>query len=80
MPTNHALAEPVHTPSLLATAFGQMVIGILSGGAFYLLRPLERIGMAGGWQPSLYGMHLVLTYSLVAYSKAVLQAIVTHMS
>ena len=80
MPTIHALAEPVHTPSPLATAFGQMVISILFGGAFYLLRPLERIGRAGGWQPSLHVMHLVLTYSLVAYSKAVLQAAVTHMS
>lgn len=44
MPTIHALAEPVHAPSPLASAFGQMVMINVFGGAIYLLRPVERIG------------------------------------
>ncbi|KAJ5654986.1 hypothetical protein N7490_001989 [Penicillium lividum] len=79
-PTIHALAEPVTGASPLAIAFGRMVIiGALSF-AFHLLQPLERIGLARIWQLSFHGMHMMLTYSLVAYSKAVMQAAVARMS
>ncbi|KAJ5651615.1 uncharacterized protein N7484_005338 [Penicillium longicatenatum] len=78
-PTIHALAEPVTGASPLAIAFGRMVIiGSLSF-AFYFLQPLERIGLARIWQLSFHGMHMMLTFSLVAYSKAVMQAAVARM-
>lgn len=79
-PSIHALAEPLHAPSPLATAFGRLVLLNLCGYALYALRPLERIGMVQFWQPSLHGMYLILTYSLVEYSKAVLQVAIPYMS
>ncbi len=78
VPSIHALAEPLHAPSPLATAFGRLVLLNLCGCALYALRPLERIGMVQFWQPSLHGMYLVLTYSLVEYSKAVLQVAISR--
>ncbi|CAG8082057.1 unnamed protein product [Penicillium salamii] len=80
VPTIHALAEPLHAPSPLATAFGRLVLINLFGCALYALRPLERIGIARSWQPSLHSMYLVLTYSLVEYSKAVVQVAIPYMS
>ena len=80
VPSIHALAEPLHAPSPLATAFGRLVLLNLCGCALYALRPLERIGMVQFWQPSLHGMYLILTYSLVEYSKAVLQVAIPYMS
>ncbi|OQE71582.1 hypothetical protein PENNAL_c0103G03513 [Penicillium nalgiovense] len=80
VPTIHALAEPLHAPSPLATAFGRLVLTNLFGCALYALRPLERIGMVQFWQPSLHGMYLVLTYSLVEYSKTVAQVAIPYMS
>ncbi|CAG8199045.1 unnamed protein product [Penicillium nalgiovense] len=71
---------PLHAPSPLAAAFGRLVLINLFGCALYALRPLERIGMAQSWKPSLHGMYLVLTYSLVAYSKAVMQVAIPYMS
>ncbi|CAG8638533.1 unnamed protein product [Penicillium salamii] len=73
-------AEPLHAPSPLAAAFGRLVLINLFGCAIYALRPLERIGIARSWQPSLHGMYLVLTYSLVEYSKAVVQVAIPYMS
>ncbi|CAG8069312.1 unnamed protein product [Penicillium salamii] len=80
VPTIHALAEPLHAPSPLAAAFGPLVLINLFGRALYVLRPLERIGTVRSWQPSLHGMHLVLTYGLVEYSKAVMQVAIPYMS
>ncbi|KAI3091723.1 hypothetical protein CBS147333_10295 [Penicillium roqueforti] len=80
VPTIHALAEPLHAPSPLAAAFGRLVLINLFGCSLYTLRPLERIGMVQTWQPSLHGMYLVLTYSLVEYSKAVMQVAIPYMS
>ncbi|CAG8276044.1 unnamed protein product [Penicillium olsonii] len=80
VPTIHALAEPLHTPSPLAAAFGRLVLINLFGCALYAWRPFERIGIVRSWQPSLHGMHLVLTYSLVEYSKAVMQVAIPYMS
>jgi len=80
VPTIHALAEPLHAPSPLAAAFGRLVLINLFGYALYALRPLERIGIVRSWQPSLHGMYLVLTYSLVEYSKAVAQVAIPYMS
>ncbi|CAG8181315.1 unnamed protein product, partial [Penicillium nalgiovense] len=80
VPSIHASAESLHAPSPLATAFGRLVLLSLCGCALYALRPLERIGMVQFWQPSLHGTYLVLTYSLVEYSKAVLQVAIPYMS
>ena len=80
VPTIHALAEPLHAPSPLAAAFGRLVLINLFGCALYALRPLERIGIVRSWPPSLHGMYLVLTYSLVEYSKAVAQVAIPYMS
>ncbi|CAG8056039.1 unnamed protein product [Penicillium salamii] len=80
VPTIHTLAEPLHAPSPLAAAFGRLVLINLFGCALYTLRPLERIGIVRSWQPSLHGMYLVLTYSLVEYSKAVVQVAIPYMS
>ncbi|KAJ5655093.1 hypothetical protein N7490_002096 [Penicillium lividum] len=78
-PIIHALAEPVTGASPLAIAFGRMVvIGSLSF-ALSSVQPLERVGFFRLWKFSLHVMHMMLTYSLVAYSKAVLQAAVTRM-
>ncbi|KAF3006310.1 hypothetical protein E8E15_001842 [Penicillium rubens] len=80
VPTIHALAEPLHAPSPLAAAFGRLVLINLFGCGLYALRPLERIGIVRSWQPSLHGMYLVLTYSLVGYSKVVMQVAIPYMS
>jgi hypothetical protein len=80
VPSIHALAEPLHAPSPLAAAFGRLALINLFDCALYALRPLERIGMAQSWKPSLHGMYLVLTYSLVEYSKAVMQVAIPYMS
>ncbi|KAJ5704811.1 hypothetical protein N7536_000500 [Penicillium majusculum] len=80
VPTIHVLAEPLHAPSPLAAAFGRLVLINLFGCALYALRPLERIGIVRSWQPSLHGMYLVLTYSLVECSKAVMQVAISYMS
>ncbi|CAG8002367.1 unnamed protein product [Penicillium salamii] len=80
LPTIHALAEPFNAPSPLATAFGRLVLLNLCGCALYALRPLERIGIVQFWQSSLHGMYLILTYSLVEYSKVVLQVAIPYMS
>ncbi|CAI7622250.1 unnamed protein product [Penicillium viridicatum] len=80
VPSIHALAEPLHAPSPLATAFGRLVLLNLCGYALYAFHPLERIGMVQFWQPSLHGTYLVLTYGLVEYSKAVFQVAIPYMS
>jgi hypothetical protein len=80
VPTIHALAEPFQDPSPLAAAFGRLVLINFSGCALYALRPLERMGMVQTRQPSLFGMYLVLTYSLVEYSKVVAQVAIPYMS
>jgi hypothetical protein len=81
MPTIHALAKPISTlyQLQLAISFGELMIGGLLGRTLYLLRPLERMGIAQNWHPSLHGMHLTWTYSLVSFSNAVLQAAISHL-
>jgi hypothetical protein len=80
MPTIHALAKPIFTQHQLqlAISFGELMIGGLLGRTLYLLRPLERMGVAQNWHPSLHGMHLIWTYNLVSFSNAVLQTAIHH--
>jgi hypothetical protein len=79
-PIIHGLAEPVTGASPLAIAFGRMVVVGSLSFALYLVQPLERLAFVKVWQLGFHGMHMMLTYSLVAYSKAVLQAAVARMS
>jgi uncharacterized membrane protein HdeD (DUF308 family) len=72
VPTIHALAEPLYAPSLLAAIFGRLLLINLFGCAFYISRPLERLGLVRFWQPSLHGIYLIVIYSLVEYSKVVI--------
>ncbi|CAG8006035.1 unnamed protein product [Penicillium salamii] len=60
--------------SPLAVQFGWSVILNALSVAIYLLRPLEKLCMFGGWRFELYVMHSILTYSIVLYSQAVLCA------
>lgn len=77
VPAIHAFMSTVHTPPPLAVEFGRMVISNVLGAAFFLLQPLERMGLVHDWRPSLYAMQLVLAHSIVTYSRAVLQATLT---
>ncbi|OGE46515.1 hypothetical protein PENARI_c214G05478 [Penicillium arizonense] len=80
VPTIHTLAEPLHDPSPLATAFCRLLFINFFGCVFYVCRPLERIGMTRIGQPTLHGMYLIATYSLVEYSKVVMQVAIPYMS
>lgn len=65
----------IQVPPLLAVHFGRVAIWNSLGAVFYLLRPLERMGVVNGWRPSLYVMHLVLVYSAVTYSRVILHTV-----
>jgi predicted membrane channel-forming protein YqfA (hemolysin III family) len=75
IPSIYALTGTFQSPPALAVHFGRIAIGNSLGAAFYLLRPLERIGVVNGWRPSLYMMHLVLVYNAVTYSRIFLPAV-----
>lgn len=72
VPTIHALTGTYHNASPLAIQFSRLAVSNALGGAFYLAQPLERLGVANGWQPSLYVMNLICVLSCVIYSREVL--------
>lgn len=72
VPAIHSLTENAHNTSALAIEFRHMALRNSLAAGFYLLHPLERTHVLCGWRPSLYVMHLVLAYSLVSYSRVVL--------
>ncbi|KAJ6003809.1 hypothetical protein N7540_012948 [Penicillium herquei] len=72
MPTIHAIARPAPTASVLPTAFVRPLLTNAFGAITLLLRPLERSLGISRWRLSLHGAHILLTYSLVMYAKAVL--------
>jgi predicted membrane channel-forming protein YqfA (hemolysin III family) len=76
IPTIHSFTESPHTAPELAIAFGRIAMMNTIGAVFYLLRPLERTGLVPGWQPSLYMIHFVLTYSAFQYSQAILHSLI----
>ncbi|KAJ5531433.1 Hly-III-related protein [Penicillium freii] len=78
IPTIHTLTGTFQTPPLLAVHFGRVAIWNSLGAVFYLLRPLERMGVVNGWRPSLYVMHLVLAYSAVTYSRVILHTVLEY--
>jgi predicted membrane channel-forming protein YqfA (hemolysin III family) len=71
VPTIYALTEKSGTPPSLAFEYCWLVLLNLAGAGFYIFQPLERLGLVRGWRPSLYGMHLILAYSLTCFSKVV---------
>ncbi|KAJ5593574.1 Hly-III-related protein [Penicillium hordei] len=75
VPTIHALTEALPSPPVLAVQIGQFVICNTLGAAFYMVQPLETIGVFGSWRSSLYVLHLVLAYTAVRYSRAVLKTV-----
>ena len=80
IPTIHALTGTFEGPLSLAVHSGQVAIWNSLGAAFYLLRPVERVGAVNGWRPSLYVMHLVLAYSAVTYSRVILHTVLANAS
>ncbi|KAJ6016593.1 hypothetical protein N7540_011184 [Penicillium herquei] len=78
MPTTHALARPAPAASVLPTAFVRFLLTNAIGATALLLHSLERSLGIASWRLSLHGAHILLTYSLVMYAKAVLQAFASH--
>ncbi|CAG8320861.1 unnamed protein product [Penicillium salamii] len=74
-PMMHTLTATAASISPLAVQFGRSAIFNALGVAIYLLRPLERLCVFGGWRFELYVMHSILAYSIVLYSQAVLRAV-----
>jgi predicted membrane channel-forming protein YqfA (hemolysin III family) len=75
IPIIHSLTETPQISPSLAVHFGRVAMWNSLSAAFYLLQPLERTGAVTGWRPSLYIMHVVLAYSVVAYSRVILDAV-----
>ncbi|CAG8902356.1 unnamed protein product [Penicillium nalgiovense] len=69
---------PYACPPSLAIHFGRVAMWNSLGAAFYLLRPLERVGAVNDWRPSLYVMHIVLAYSAVSYSRVILHTVLGY--
>ncbi|OJJ84569.1 uncharacterized protein ASPGLDRAFT_1455067 [Aspergillus glaucus CBS 516.65] len=69
--TIYALTEKTNTLPLLAFEYCRIVFLNLLGAALYSLQPLERLGIAPGWRPSLYVMHLVLAYTFSNFFKVI---------
>ncbi|KAJ5500668.1 Hly-III-related protein [Penicillium expansum] len=78
IPTIHSLTGTFQGPPLLALHFGRVAMWNSFGAVFYLLRPLERVGVVNGWRPSLYVMHLILAYSAVTHSRVILYTVLEN--
>ena len=72
-PAIQALTETGSTLPTLAIEFLYMAARNSLAAIFFLIGPLERTNAVSGLRPSLYAMHLVLMYSIVSYSKALMQ-------
>lgn len=75
-PAIQALTENIRTLPTLATDFIYMAFRNSLGAAFYLIGPLERSNTVFRLRPSLYMMQLVIIYSLVSYSRALMKLVV----
>ena len=75
VPTLHAIIGPLQNLPTFPLEFGQVVLLNAFAAVHYLIRPLERVGVAFGWRPSLCAMHLAMVYSAVRVSRIVLLAI-----
>ena len=76
VPAIHALSEHQFAYTPLVLQFGKIAIYNALVGILFLLRPLERMRVITGWQPSLYAMHLVLVYNAITYSRVILHVLV----
>jgi predicted membrane channel-forming protein YqfA (hemolysin III family) len=75
VPIIHGLAGPLGQPVPLTLEVARVAVYNGLGAMQYFVRPLERMGLFQGWQPSLYIMHLVLVYSAVMLSSNILPAV-----
>lgn len=75
VPIIHSLAGPLGQPVPLTLEIARVAVYNALGAMQYFVRPLERMGLFQGWQPSLYIMHLVLVYSAVMLSPNIIPAV-----
>ncbi|KAJ5543868.1 Hly-III-related protein [Penicillium frequentans] len=75
-PAAQALIETRLASPTLAVDFIWMVVGNCLGAAVYLASPLERFDVLPRLQPSLCVMYLCVIFSLVTYSKVLMQIFV----
>lgn len=75
VPIIHSLAEPLGQPMPLTLEIARVAVYNGLGAMQYFVRPLERMGLFQGWQPSLYIMYLVLIYSAVMLSPNIIPAV-----
>jgi hypothetical protein len=72
-PAAQALIETRPASPTLAAEFIRMVVRNCLGATIYLTSPLERFNVLPRLQPSLCVMYLCVIFSLVTYSKALMQ-------
>jgi predicted membrane channel-forming protein YqfA (hemolysin III family) len=75
VPIIHSLAGSLGQPVPLSLEVARVAVYNGLGAMQYFVRPLERMGLFQGWQPSLYIMHLVLVYSAVMLSPNIMPAV-----
>lgn len=74
IPTFHAISQPTQSPSL-GIQLGWVAILNALGFLQLILKPLERMGLVTSWSPSLYIRNLILMYSVVTFSRDILQTL-----
>lgn len=73
VPAIYAVAEPEYIASPLTYQLLRLALCIALCALNYAIRPLERLRIICGWQPSLYLLHLGIAYSAFAYSKSIVE-------
>lgn len=73
VPAIYAVAEPDYIASPLTYQLLRTALCIALCALNYAIRPLERLKIICGWQPSLYLLHLSVVYSALAYSKSIVE-------
>lgn len=74
VPAIYAVAEPDYIASPLTYLLLRLALCVALCALNYAIRPLERLQIICGWQPSLYLLHLAIVYSAFAYSKAIVES------
>lgn len=75
VPIIHSLAEPLGQPMPLTLEIARVAVYNSLRAMQYFVRPLKRMGLFQGWQPSLYIIYLVLIYSAVMLSPNIIPAV-----
>ncbi|KAF9890704.1 hypothetical protein FE257_005570 [Aspergillus nanangensis] len=74
LPPIHVLHQSWPNPPTLATELLRLAGWNLLGALGYLARVPERLGLVGGWKPSLYLMHLTLLWNGISYGRHIWDA------